>query len=36
MEVDTANIHIQIKSLEQSYAQDTLNSVLATGYLKKC
>jgi hypothetical protein len=35
MEVDTANIHLQIKSLEQSYAQDTLNSVLATGYLKK-
>ncbi|MEB3755162.1 plasmid partitioning protein RepB C-terminal domain-containing protein [Acinetobacter sp. MD2(2019)] len=35
MEVDTANIHLQIKSLEPSYAQDTLNLVLGIGYLKK-
>lgn len=35
MEVDTANIHLQMKSLEQSHAQDTLELVLATGYLKK-
>ena len=35
IEIDSANLHIHIKLLEQNYAQDTLNSVLATGYLKK-
>lgn len=35
IENDRAKLHIQFKILEQSYAQDTLNLVLATGYLKK-
>lgn len=35
IEIDTANIHLNIKHLEQNYAQDTLNLVLAIGYLKK-
>lgn len=35
IEIDSANLHIHIKLLEQNYAQDTLNSVLATGYLRK-
>ncbi|QDK97031.1 chromosome partitioning protein ParB [Acinetobacter tandoii] len=35
IENDRANLHIQFKILEQNYAQDTLNLVLATGYLKK-
>ncbi|RXS99067.1 plasmid partitioning protein RepB C-terminal domain-containing protein [Acinetobacter junii] len=35
IEIDSANLHLHIKLLEQNYAQDTLNSVLATGYLKK-
>lgn len=35
IEIDSANMHLHIKLLEQNYAQDTLNSVLATGYLKK-
>lgn len=35
IEIDTANILLNIKHLEQNYAQDTLNLVLATGYLKK-
>lgn len=35
LENDRANLHIQFKILEQNYAQDTLNLVLATGYLKK-
>lgn len=35
IEIDSANLHLQIKLLEQNYAQDTLNSVLATGYLRK-
>ena len=35
IEIYTANIHLNIKLLEQNYAQDTLNLVLATGYLKK-
>jgi glutaredoxin-related protein len=35
IENDRANLHVQFKILEQDYAQDTLNLVLATGYLKK-
>lgn len=35
IENDRANLQIQFKILEQSYAQDTLNLVLAVGYLKK-
>lgn len=35
IEIDSANLHLHIKLLEQNYAQDTLNSVLATGYLRK-
>lgn len=35
IENDRANLHVQFKILEQNYAQDTLNLVLATGYLKK-
>lgn len=35
IENDRAKLHIQFKIIEQSYAQDTLNLVLATGYLKK-
>lgn len=35
IENDRAKLHIQFKIVEQSYAQDTLNLVLATGYLKK-
>lgn len=35
IEIDTANLHLNIKLLEQNYAQDTLNLVLAKGYLKK-
>ncbi|PVZ86907.1 chromosome partitioning protein ParB [Serratia sp. S1B] len=35
IENDRANLHIQFKILEQNYAQDTLNLVLAIGYLKK-
>lgn len=35
IENDRANLHVQFKILEQDYAQDTLNLVLVTGYLKK-
>ena len=35
IENDRANLHIQFKILEQNYAQEILNLVLATGYLKK-
>lgn len=35
IEIDSANLHLNIKLLEQNYAQDTLNSVLAIGYLRK-
>lgn len=35
IENDRANLHVQFKIFEQNYAQDTLNLVLATGYLKK-
>jgi hypothetical protein len=35
IENDRANLHVQFKILEQDYAQDTLNLVLATGYLKR-
>lgn len=35
IENNRANLHIQFKILEQNYAQEILNLVLATGYLKK-
>lgn len=35
MENESANLHLQYKSIEQSYAQDTLNLVVAIGYLTK-
>ena len=35
IENDRANLHVQFKIFEQNYAQDTLNLVLTTGYLKK-
>lgn len=35
MENESANLHIQYKSIEQNYAQDTLNLVVAIGYLTK-
>ncbi|MFD1436921.1 ParB N-terminal domain-containing protein [Acinetobacter sp. ANC 4282] len=35
IENDRANLHLQYKAIEQSYAQDTLNLVLAIGYLTK-
>lgn len=35
MENESANLHLQYKSIEQSYAQDTLNLVVAMGYLTK-
>lgn len=35
MENESANLHLQYKSIEQNYAQDTLNLVVAIGYLTK-
>ncbi|MCT9166198.1 hypothetical protein KTH03_06410 [Acinetobacter baumannii] len=35
MENDISNLHLQYKTLEQNYAQDTLNLVVAIGYLSK-
>ncbi|WP_427837879.1 plasmid partitioning protein RepB C-terminal domain-containing protein [Acinetobacter baumannii] len=35
IENDISNLHLQYKTLEQNYAQDTLNLVVAIGYLSK-
>jgi predicted transcriptional regulator len=35
LESDLGNLHLQYKAIEQNYAQDTLDLVLATGYLTK-
>lgn len=35
IENDISNLHLQYKALEQNYAQDTLNLVIAIGYLSK-
>lgn len=35
IENDIASLHLQYKNIEQNYAQDTLNLVLAIGYLTK-